>query len=156
VLAGARAVATEIFKQAGLQTVWLDCSGYQTDCGNEIERPQFAIRILTPAMQPEGIGNEVMGFAMPCVEEQRACIAYILYDRIAELAAHGGTGPARLLGHAIVHEVGHALLGPEAHDLYGIMQARLALTNVEQTLFFTTTESRRLRAELLSRNRIVR
>ena len=64
-----------------------------------------------------------------------------------------GLSPDLILGHVMAHEIGHTLLGPNAHDLYGIMQASLPLTDIGRMLYFTSVQSRRLRTELLARKR---
>src|SRR5215469_3337747 len=53
VLADAKKVTAEIFRKAGVGTVWLNCPIYQADCGGEPERLQFMIRILPPAMKKD-------------------------------------------------------------------------------------------------------
>jgi hypothetical protein len=153
VLAGARQVTTEIFRKAGVETVWLDCAVYQTDCGQKTERPQFMLRILAPSMEKAINVDEALGFAMPCDDDANTCLFYIFYSRISALTEAHAVGSHRLLGHVMAHEIGHTLLGRNAHDLYGIMQASLPLGNVEQTLFFTSVQAKRLQTELLARNR---
>jgi hypothetical protein len=153
VLAGARSAATEIFKRAGVETGWLDCPVTHSDCDEETERPLFMLRILSPSMVKEMGVPEALGFAMPCDENAGSCVFYIFYCRISALAEEHRVGADRILGHVMSHEIGHALLGENAHELFGIMQSRLSLDDMERTLFFTSFQSKRLRAELLMRSR---
>jgi hypothetical protein len=153
VLAGTRKVTTEIFAEAGVQTVWLDCPVYHADCGREAERPQFILRILVPSMAKNIVADEALGFAIPCDKKEKACLFYIFYYRIESLAAAHSLNPDGILGHVVAHEIGHTLLGPKAHDLFGIMQNTLNLYDTERTLVFTSSQSKRLRTELLARNR---
>jgi hypothetical protein len=153
VLTGARKVTTEIFAEAGVQTVWLDCPVYHTDCGMEAERPQFILRILAPSMAKNIVADEALGFAIPCDKKEEACLFYIFYYRIESLAAAHSLNPDRILGHVVAHEIGHTLLGPKAHDLFGIMQNTLNLYDTERILVFTSDQSKHLRNELLVRNR---
>ena len=106
VLAGARKVTTEILAAAGVQTVWLDCPVYHTDCGREAEKPQFILRILAPSMAKDIVGDEALGFAIPCDKKEEACLFYIFYYRISDLAAARGLSPDRILGHVMAHEIG--------------------------------------------------
>jgi len=153
VLADAKKVTTEIFRKAGVETVWLDCPAYQADCGEEPERLQFMLRILSPPMEKEMVAEDALGFAIPCREDDRGCLFYILYSRISALAAEHNIGPGRILGHVMAHEIGHALLGPDAHDPYGLMQAKLSISGLDwRTLYFTFAQSRRIQTEL-ARNR---
>lgn len=152
VLNGATRVTTEIFAEAGVQTIWLDCNVDHTDCGREAEKPQFILRVLAPSMAKDIFGDEALGFAIPCDKKEEACLFYIFYHRINALAAAHSLSPDRILGHVMAHEVGHTLLGPKAHDLFGIMQSTLNLYDTERILVFTSEQSRRLRTELLARN----
>jgi hypothetical protein len=152
VLADARTVASEIFRKAEVGAVWLDCPAADSDCGEGAELPQFRLRIVPPALAGDRVGDDSLGFAVPCGQAEPACLFYISYVRIIDLATEHGGNPSRILGHVMAHEIGHALLGPNAHDLYGVMQARLPL-HVERTLYFTSAQSKRLKAELLARKR---
>ena len=58
VLADAKKVAAEIFRKAGVETVWLDCPVYQADCGEEPERLQFMLRILPAAMKKDIVAED--------------------------------------------------------------------------------------------------
>ena len=153
VLTGSKEVTTAIFRKADVETVWLDCTVNQTDCGQETERPQFRLRILASPMDKDTVSDNALGFAMPCHENDLECIFFIFYSRITDLAAIYGIGPDRILGHVMAHEIGHTLLGPDAHAVSGIMQAGLAIPDMKQGLYFTSSQPRRLRAELLARKR---
>jgi len=57
----------------------------------------------------------------------------------------------------MAHELGHGLLGPNAHEGYGVMRAKLRISDLEwKTLYFTSTQSKRIRTELLERNQELR
>jgi len=57
----------------------------------------------------------------------------------------------------MAHELGHGLLGPNAHEGYGIMQAKLPISDLSwKTLYFTAAQSKRIRTELLARNQELR
>jgi len=140
-----------------VETVWLDCPVYQTDCSEEPERLQFMLRILPAAMKKDIVAEDSLGFAIPCHEQDRGCLFYIFYSRISTLATGHGIGPGRILGHVMAHELGHGLLGPNAHEGYGIMQAKLPISDLSwKTLYFTAAQSKRIRTELLARNQELR
>jgi hypothetical protein len=50
-------------------------------------------------------------------------LATIYLDRVRMLARAAGVAAARLLGHAIAHEIGHLLLASNAHGVHGLMRA---------------------------------
>ena len=157
VLVDAKKVTAEIFRKVGVETVWLDCPVYQADCGEEPDSLQFMLRILSPAMKKDIVAEDSLGFAIPCHEHDRGCLSYIFYSRISTLAAGHGIGPGRILGHVMAHELGHGLLGPNAHEGYGVMQAKLPISDLSwKTLYFTAAQSKRIRTELLARNQELR
>jgi len=95
----------------------------------------------------------LIGFAIPCHEHDRGCLLCIFYSRISALAEETGIGPGRILGHVMAHELGHGLLGPDAHEGYDVMQAKLPISDLSwKTLYFTSAQSKRIRTELLARN----
>jgi hypothetical protein len=149
IMASAKKVTAEIFRKAGVDTVWLDCSVDQSDCGSEAERPQFKLQL--PSRATVSNSNGPLGFAMPCAHDKDACVFYIFYSRITAIAAVHGVRPGQILGHVMAHEIGHTLLGPDAHDLCGIMQSRLPVGDMERTLYFTPAQSNRLVTELSAR-----
>ena len=157
VLADAKKVTAEIFRKAGVETVWLNCPVDQADCTEEPERLQFMLRILSTAMKKDIVAENSLGFAVPCHEHDRGCLLYIFYSRISALAGETGIRPGRILGHVMAHELGHGLLGPDAHEGYGVMQAKLPISDLSwKTLYFTSAQSKRIRTELLARNQGLR
>jgi hypothetical protein len=154
VLASARRVTTEIFAEAGVQTVWLDCPVYRAECGAEAEKPLFILRVVGPSIDKGLDTVESLGFAIPCHKTDEACLFYILYARIRALAAEQNLGPARMLGHVMAHEIGHALLSPNPHEPFSIMQATLSIEETERMLYFTSKHSKHLQAALLERKRM--
>jgi hypothetical protein len=148
VLQAGKSVTSEIFANAGVETMWLDCQVSQ-ECDAEDGRPQFRLEIL---LSVRGVSNDnPLGFAVPCAKTNKTCVSYILYSPIDLLAIQSGTSPGRILGHVMAHEIGHALLGPNAHSVSGIMQNRLRVFDMERILYFTGSQSQRMRAELAAR-----
>ena len=85
---------------------------------------------------------------MPCAPTDQTCLCYVFYWRI-KIQAENQAG--RLLGQVIAHEIGHTLLGPNAHAEFGIMQRKLPVAETERTLYFTSDQAKRLRADLFAR-----
>jgi hypothetical protein len=152
VMAGARSVATDIFRTAGVNPLWFDCRMPEDDCGGQAIHPEFRVRIVSDRLVQDIAWDSALGFAIPCSREQEPCILYVLYSRIVALAAEHGRRADRILGHVIAHEVGHAVLGHNAHGLFGVMRRRLAVYEMERTLYFTPSQARRLRTEVMERN----
>lgn len=154
VLQSAEKLTTEIFRKAGSEVVWLD--GLEAQPSNaEAGGPEFRVKIVPILEMLSGAKekgkDDPLGFAIPCDETAQACLFYVLYSRISAWAGRDGTDPSRILGHVMAHEIGHSLLGSNAHAPTGIMQGRLPRLDMGRVLYFTDLQSRLLRADLARR-----
>jgi len=158
-LTNSEGIASAIFKEAGVETAWVDCplSAVEVpkypDCQSEMVRTYVALKILPRSMEIKlSAHGEPLGFALPCAEG-RACDISVFYDRIADMAT-GEYHTDQILGHAIAHEAGHVLLGPDSHSRAGIMRAIWSPTDLQRmslglSLDFTDEQRRVLRTYLL-------
>jgi hypothetical protein len=152
--------AREIFWQAGLKTVWLNCSSKLEERKLEPEGCYMAdtshltLKILPQAVNAN-IRNhlEVLGTAYPD-EKGVGLFAYVFYDRVQELAQRRNLGHA-LLAAVMAHEIGHLLLGSNSHSVGGIMSAQWSDTELRKvsqgSMSFVPDESRIMRNRLRSR-----
>jgi hypothetical protein len=162
VLAGSEEITTAIFKQAGVEVAWVDCplspaqfEGYPA-CQEELGTRDFALRILARSAAAKLFTrDEPLGFAPRCHEDQRGCVLNIFYYRVDDLATQGRARSERILGHAIAHEVGHLLLGLNAHSPAGIMRGIWSRDDLERMawtyLLFTPDQCKRMHTNLRSR-----
>ena len=126
VLTGARTEVTRIFRQAGVETVWLSPASASADTDASRE-PRLTIAIVTydqaerlhPALTRAGVG---VGFAMSSSPTTRTQVAYVFYHRVKSLTGANGVHLAPVLGAAMAHEIGHLLLD-SAHSETGLMRA---------------------------------
>jgi len=145
----AQAVMTQIFAEAGVEAIWINCPGHE-ECGGEAKRREFRIRILS---QGKGIVTHgPLGLAFPCDRNVDTCFFYVFYAPTRALAERFEARPGHVLGQVMTHEVGHALLGPNADALSGIMQAALPTADLGHLLYFTPSQAKRLRADLFARS----
>lgn len=162
-LAGAEAVVTGIFRQANLETVWVDCSLWlpaserRSVCNDKLRATEYTIHLLPASMADAASASrdgEALGFAEPCPVGERGCVANIFYRRVEELAPEVDGRPARLLGHTMAHELGHLLLG-NAHSPDGLMQGTWSREDLRfigwSSLLFTAGQARQLRATVAYR-----
>jgi hypothetical protein len=147
VLVEAESVASQIFAEAGVEAIWTNCRDHQ-ECGGEKKAPEFSIRILS--QEKDIVQHDPLGIALPCDRSVGACLFYVFYAPINDLAARHRVKPGHVLGHIMTHELGHALLGPNAHALSGIMQATLPNADLDHMLYFTPGQARRMRAYLMA------
>jgi hypothetical protein len=69
-------------------------------------------------------GTMALGYAVVDAEGRRGTVATIFLERVDWLARISGADAEELAGLAIAHEVGHLLLGTNAHAPRGLMRAR--------------------------------
>jgi hypothetical protein len=163
VLTRAQQVATDIFKRAGLEAAWIHCPVSSAElekypaCHREVQTTDFGLRLLTASMAERLSGpddGDVLGFAQPCPDEEGGCLATIFYPRVDELASEVHDPMTRILGHVIVHELGHLLLGP-GHSSSGIMQGIWSHSALKfmgwNLLLFMPKQSGELRADVAQR-----
>src|SRR5262245_54478017 len=109
VLAEAEQEVARIFVEAGVRVEWLECP-----CAQNPSSADLMLRII-----PQLFGSmradfreDHLGFAPS--SEEGGVLATIFFHRVEVLTRGGATAP--LLGNAIAHELGHLLLGSNAHS----------------------------------------
>ncbi len=80
-------------------------------------------------------------------------IAYVFFEPVEALAVRSGADPARVLGAAIAHELGHLLLPTGLHSPTGLMQVRWGASEASAAgrgeLRFAARELADIRARLI-------
>jgi len=98
------------------------------------------------AALPSELGQAFLG------EDGQGVMADVFLDRLEQLTEEREIDYGRLLAHVVAHELGHLLLGPNAHSVVGLMQARMtgdSLERMEQGNFrFSQEQMRKIRARL--------
>jgi hypothetical protein len=129
-LARARQVVSRLYGKIGVRVDWLGVvqqGGGRRRPAAEGETPyvpaQLTINILTPKMAARArVAEGVLGYAAVAHEGGMGRIAYVIYDRVRDIAASGPVNEVDLLGFVMAHEAGHLLLGPGSRSRTGIMQ----------------------------------
>lgn len=156
-LSAAEGQAREIFRRAGLETVWLNCSPKLEKVEPRScyfsDTTHLTLKISSHAMNAQVRDRiDVLGTAYP--DDQVGYFAYVFYDRVQELAQRQRLVHA-LLANVMAHEIGHLLLGSNSHSLSGIMCAHWnydQLRNVsEGVMSFVPFQSRVMQDRLRSR-----
>lgn len=135
-LDAAKAVVCSIYAEAGISVLWSD-------------DPAALTVILRPRASQETTrrAGDAMGYT-PGGGDERGRLAFVMINRVNEIA--GGYSAPRhvVLAVAIAHELGHLLLGPD-HGTAGIMKPYLNQTDFRKAgnaqLTFTEAQSQRLR-----------
>jgi hypothetical protein len=154
-LAGAEDQARDVFRRAGLETVWLNCSPKLEKVEPKScyfsDTTHLTLKISLHAMNAKVRDRiDVLGSAYPN-EKGTGYFAYVFYDRIQEIAQRRRLGHA-LLADVMAHEIGHLLLGSTSHSASGIMCAHWNYEELryvaEGTMSFIPAQSRIMRDRL--------
>jgi len=154
--------AGRIFQKAGVEVVWSDYPLSETHvernalCGPPFGATDFRLRLL-PSTRPEELGLRAssMGLALPCAEGKGGCIVNVFCHRAEELGKQGDLGMSKMLGHAIAHEIGHELLGSNAHSPIGLMRGNWGPKDLQRAakgdMLFTHDQARLVRDNLFAK-----
>ena len=145
--------AGRIFRLAGIRLAWVNCYSKLSDSEREHCRlvpgmSQFVLRVI-----PKGKASSDLVFGQAFLGESgTGKYADIFFDRIQAARDEYGTSVPRLLGAVAAHELGHLLLGFQAHSWTGIMTPvweseclrRMSMGN----LLFTPDQAARMQSRL--------
>ena len=125
VLADAEDEATRIYQKAGIPILWIGCNPSRTDaksdsrCQDPPSAMHLNMRIVPHARKSS---DDIFGVAFLSAEGTGA-YSDIFYDSVEQLDRDWHVGLARVLGHVMAHELGHLVLGSNAHSRQGIMRS---------------------------------
>jgi hypothetical protein len=158
VLTQAADEASRIFRQAGVETVWVVCQSWdagtsiQPDCLSPSDLTHLSLRIVPWSSQ---LGDSTFGVAF-LSDEGVGVYGDVFYPLVEKLHSDCDASLSRVLGHVMAHEIGHLLLGLRSHSALGIMQPHWqgeALRRIGMgTLLFTAEQARSMREKLLAKS----
>jgi len=123
VLAEAEDETARVYQKAGITISWIECKSSKTDSAPDLrcQDPPSAVHLnlrIIPHASKSGDG--IFGVAFLSAEGTGA-YSDVSYNSAEELDRDWHVGLARVLGHVMAHELGHLLLGSNAHSRQGIM-----------------------------------
>jgi hypothetical protein len=137
-LAAAENTVSEIFGHANVQVIWREGFAYAAERRGVLNPPTEDPATLVIKLQPEseaaryGVRPTCGGIGFPS--------GAIVFVRDSD---------STRLGYVMAHELGHMLLGPNAHAIVGIMRATLLPADWEKTaqgrLGFTHSQNQQIR-----------
>src|SRR5260370_10440677 len=146
---------TEILGRAGVSLIWLTCTSGWADwlstdpCQRERAPSEFWLRIVS--RRPAGTSTRVLAFS-ELDETPGLRSAGVYYPAAVEAAGKNGLAAGTVLGAAIAHEVGHLVLGENAHSQEGLMSSDWRWPQFKRLsigeLSFTPREAKLLQDEL--------
>jgi hypothetical protein len=150
-------VATKVFRQAGLEIQWLDCTlnfpsvERSASCDASFAPTDLALAIQSefgPGLE-KVVGRNTMGYAMQPGNGQFGHNAAISLQRVRWLAKAAEIPEEKILGLALAHEIGHLLLGSNRHSAAGLMSSawsqRGLLEAATENLRFLPAEAKEMR-----------
>jgi hypothetical protein len=161
VLVDAKRTTDDILRVAGVEVVWLECSGNQITateprCETPMGPTDLTLNLLPQSMSRRfHLGGDAFGVALEDAEGGLGFDAWIFCDLVKDAAAQRQHTPSVLLGTVIAHELGHLLLSTNSHSAFGLMRANWSgkeLLAVEhRAMYFNSSESKRIQQALMSR-----
>jgi hypothetical protein len=145
--------ATSVFKRAGIEMTWLNCSQADLEC-DTIARSdvsgQASVR-LRVVDRPDRGGVHMLGWTTP--NSSSITVLYTRAQRLAR-ASTSGVSTGEVLGHVVAHEIGHVFLGSNSHCAFGVMKSSYnnqdIVNMVQGGLRFSAQDTLVLRARLSS------
>ena len=152
--------AFRIFRRTGVATAWLSCPLTSDEavrnkaCALPDAPTRLTLRLLSNSMADSlGVGGDIFGSALLPDNEGFGVVANVYADRTRELA--DGREFEVILGRVIAHELGHLLLGKNAHSAAGIMHARWRAQDLglsrQAAMLFLPGEAKRICAQVRAR-----
>jgi len=156
VLAQAEQEATRIFRQAGVDNVWVEChvSKPALNPDSECQPPGGAAHLALRIVHwSSNLRDTIFGTAFLSAGGE-GTQSDVFYDSVEKLHKDWHARLSRVLGHVMAHEIGHLLLGTNAHSPMGIMRPNWQSQELRSiglgTLLFTSEQARSMQAKLFS------
>jgi hypothetical protein len=144
--------AAAVLSRAGVSSEWVNCGQEESDprCSGGAEDGVVMIRIQPD--RPKSFPN-ALGLAFTAGEAPN--LASVFERAARSFAARNALPFEPLLARAIAHEIGHLILGPDAHSAIGVMRPRWNRNDVvkmaQGIMTFDVQQSRLLRTRLARR-----
>ena len=153
VLSGAEQRAASIFARANFQVVWVHCihaSAEDAVACKQTDLPgHLALRIIPDAMK--SASHAVFGIAF-LARDGSGKYSDVFWKRAEDLHAMSNLDIGSILGSVMSHEMGHLLLGSNAHAVSGIMRAHWEAEELRRiamgTLLFTPQQAERMQGRM--------
>jgi hypothetical protein len=160
VLAGAREHVQRIYRQAGIEIIWLLRNNPSAEIRDLPKVPQLTVVIVPECISPSSCRDVTVAGTAFGSDGKGAWRAYVFWKRVRTMATIVKNAipfpfpESLILGHAIAHESGHVLL-PAGHAKYGLMVAQMdgmaIQAAIRGNLLFLPEQAARMRRILAGR-----
>jgi len=164
---GMKESADRVFNHSGIEIEWVSCAAGLREsavcpdpedrAGNAVVFAHLVDTPIVPRQERNRTQHTLLGRANH--PESSVALFYSTVCSIEREAPRVAT-KGQILGYVLVHEIGHLLLGSDAHSGAGPMKADLDLIDLyvigKGSLLFTTRESSHLRQGIVGGAAVVR
>ena len=153
VLIGAEQKADRIFRLSGLQASWISCSTAGSPGTNCSGLPQAADVVLQIVHETKNLRDDIFGAAF-LGRDGTGQYTDVYYNRLEELHRDWNVPLESVLAHVMAHEIGHILLGLNAHSNVGIMRGSWDSEEISALergrLLFSSQQSRAMKDHVMA------
>ena len=155
--AAALRAAAGVLAAAGIDVEWLPCAGeiVSPACNEPLATTELSVRLVRLAASLSADRQLELGYALVDTHAHDGKLATVYVDRVEWLAGEAGADSAPLTGLAVAHEIGHLLLGTNAHARAGLMRAVWSRTEIEHATaddwLFSRRQASQMRTSLAHR-----
>src|SRR5262249_1414393 len=137
--------ARSVFAKAGVNIQWKQCYAGVTDpaialpCQQQLDRNEFWL--LFESSKPPGATSHMLGFTgFDDAVQSVTHTAAVYVPAVEDMALMFSVDSPAVLGAVSAHEIGHMLLGANAHSREGVMYARwgreqMTMVSTQELLF---------------------
>jgi hypothetical protein len=156
-----REIVARVYERIGVRLDWLATVRQPVrrppSDVEEIKPPaqiaQLTVIIETNEMAKRGsVPDGVLGYAVVPADGGMGRIAYVIYERVHQIAREGGRSESDILAFVMAHETGHLLLGRGVRAPVGLMKCHWDRRDMQRLeprkLEFSETHALRIRNAL--------
>jgi hypothetical protein len=123
VLTDAEDQATRIYQKAGISILWINCKSSRTDAQPDLrcQDPPSAMHLILRIVPKTLTASDGFFGVAFLSAEGKGAYSDVFYDSAEKLDRDWHVGLVTVLGHVMAHELGHLVLGSNAHSRQGIM-----------------------------------
>jgi hypothetical protein len=151
--------AAGVLAAAGIDVTWMRCAedaSVASACATPLGPTDLSVRFVRLPAAPSARGQLQLGYSLVNMDAHDGKLATVYVDRVQWLATQAGADSEVLLGFATAHEIGHLLLGTNAHGRSGLMRAVWSRTELQHAdandWLFSRGEASKMQASLAQRN----
>ena len=151
VISQAQEIVSAVFSGAGVDVLWAD---------DQTSPDELMLTVMLAADAPAKSLTSMKVLAV-AIAPDTGCgrIAYAIWPRVQAFARAERVSEAAVLGRVLAHEVGHLLLGQQAHSDRGIMRAswnQRDFTAIADRAAFTPEQAARIRQRISDESQSLR